>query len=140
MSQFILDEQLDPRGVRLPLERRHKTQLLAELRPRERILDDRVPEILLTLPTPTFLTIDQDFWDRNLCHPNYCILYFALRDKEQKRLPGLLSRLLRLSEFRRRAERMGKVANVGPTGVGYWEFQETTLRVIPWPQTRRRRR
>jgi hypothetical protein len=41
------------------------------LRPGEQVLDDRVPEILLTLKAPTFITIDQDFWDRRLCHTGY---------------------------------------------------------------------
>src|SRR4051812_5216690 len=99
MSQFILDDQLDVRAVLGPRKGRLKARRLAALRPGQRVLDDRVPEILLTLKRPTFLTIDQDFWDRSLCHPGYCILCFALPTDEQEQIPALLRALLRRPEF-----------------------------------------
>jgi hypothetical protein len=79
VSQLILDDQLDIHGVLHPVRRWVTAQLLREVRPDEHVLDDRVPEILLTLKQPAFVTIDQGFWDRRLCHPRYAILYFALR-------------------------------------------------------------
>jgi len=74
------------------------------------------------LRTPTFITIDRGFWDRRLCHPDYCILYFDRAKNEQQLLPGQLRRLFRLPEFRTRAARMGKVASVRQDAVSYWEF------------------
>jgi hypothetical protein len=121
MSQLVLDDQLDVQIILPRLEAWTSAVRLQYLRPGERILDDRVPEILQTLKTPTFVTIDHGFWNRKLCHPGFCILYFELRADEQEQLPALLRRLFRLSEFRSRAVRMGKVANVGIESVTYWQ-------------------
>src|SRR2546428_420534 len=112
MSQLILDDQLNFRTVLKPLQKWITVQRLQDLRPTERILDDRVPEILLTLKTPTFVTIDQDFWHRQWCHPGYCILYFALSNLEQKLIPSLLRDLFHLTEFQTRGIRMGKIVRV----------------------------
>src|SRR5262245_12761452 len=130
MSQFVLDEQLDSDRL-LPLIRRWSTaERLRDLRPDERILDDRVPELLLTRRQPTFVTIDRDFWHRRWCNPNYCILYFALKDTEQGLVPGLLRALLRRPEFHTRAARMGKVARVSPTTIDFWQFPPGALQAI----------
>jgi len=90
MSQFILDEQLAANEVVAPFQERHKAKRLADLRPDKHVLDDRIPEILLTLNQPTFITIDQDFWDARWCNPGYCILYFAL----ERRSAGITPRPL----------------------------------------------
>ena len=87
MSQFILDEQLAVNEVLGPLQKRLKIGRLVELRPGERILDDRIPEILLTQAKPSFVTLDADFWKADLCHPHYAILYFALPEDHQDQLP-----------------------------------------------------
>src|SRR6266446_377251 len=114
MSQLVLDDQLNVRAVLRPLRKWITTRRLQELRPGELILDDRVPEILRTLKQPTFVTIDRDFWGPRWSDPRYAILYFALRNDQQGRLPALLRALFRQAEFRTRAKRMGKVARVGP--------------------------
>jgi hypothetical protein len=121
MSQLVLDDQLDVQIILPELEPWITAVRLQSLRPGEHILDERVPEILLTLKTPTFVTIDHGFWNRRLCHPGYCILYFGLHADDQQQLPGLLQRLFRLPEFRTRAARMGKVARVTEELVTYWE-------------------
>ena len=66
MAQFVADEHLDERDVLVPLRRRFSLHRVQELRPGEQVLDDRIPEILLRLRKPTFLTIDQGFWDPRL--------------------------------------------------------------------------
>lgn len=140
MSQLILDDHLSAREVLTPIRRWVTAQFLRELRPGERVLDVRVPEILRTLRQPTFVTIDHGFWDRRWCHPQYAILYFALREIEQELLPGLLRALLRRPEFKTRASRMGKVARVGTTSLAWWHFQSPDLLQVDWPGASRRRR
>ncbi len=134
MSQLILDEQLAATELMVPLRRVFKVKRLLELRPGERVLDDRIPEILLSLDRPTFLTIDQGFWDRRLCNSGYCILCFGLRPKQQIAMPGLLRALLRRSEFRTRAGRMGKVARVTRAVIDYWQFQDARLHHLTWKE------
>ena|SRR2546426_4087827 len=140
MSQLILDEQLDVQIVLQPLRRWISVLTIQELRPNEQILDDRIPQILRALRHPTFVTIDQGFWNRRLCHPAYCILHFPLRDDQQSRLPGLLRALWRLPEFRVRKRRMGKVARIGLKEIQYWQFRAPELQTLSWPRPRRKRR
>ncbi len=139
MSRFILDDRLDAPEVYLPIQRWVKALFLRDLRPGERVPDQRVPEILQTLKQPTFITIDQGFWERTLCHPGYCLLYFGLRDDQQEQLPDLLRSLLRRPEFRTRASRMGKVARITPTFIAWWQFRVTKLhRIETTPRPRKR--
>lgn len=121
MSQVVLDDQLDVQIMLPALENWITAVRLRDLRPSEHILDDRVPEILRTLRMPTFVTTDHGFWNRRLCHSDYCIVYFELLTEEQELLPGLLRRLLRVPEFHTRALRMGKVCRVQDDTVTYWE-------------------
>lgn len=132
MSQLILDNQLDLAEVLPHLTKWITAQRLQSLRPGEKILDDRVPEILCTLERPTFVTIDQGFWHSRWCHPGYCILYFALREDQQKQLPGLLRALFRRPEFQTRAARMGKVARISSAQIDYWEYSKPRPTRIPW--------
>lgn len=134
MSQIVLDDQLDVQ-VFVPALAGWTTAVRSQdLRPRQHILDDRVPEILRTLRTPTFITIDLGFWDRGLCHPGYCILYFEGGKNEQQRVPGLLRRLFRLPEFRTRTLRMGKVARIRRDSVIYWELAMKEPRSLSLPK------
>jgi len=140
MGLFILDEQLAAAELLAPLRKKLKVGRLPELRPGEHIFDDRVPEILRTLKQPTFITIDEDFWDRRLCHPNYAIFYFALPDHQQEQLPSLLFRLLRIPEFRSTAERAGKVLRVAKAQISYWQFPGNVQQQVSWPISRHKRR
>src|SRR5262249_45283304 len=132
MSQLILDEHVSAGLVLQPLRRWITVQTLQDLRPREIVRDERIPEILLNQKQPTFVTIDRDFDDPSWCHPNYCILYFALQNKEQHLIPGLLRALFRRPEFRTRAGRMGKLARVSTTSIEYWQFPVREAGLIVW--------
>ena len=133
MSQIILDDQLFELEVLVPLARWITVQRLRNLRPGEIIKDERVPVLLRQLSRPTFVTIDRGFWDKRLRDSKYCMLYFALRNDQQHELPGLLRRLLRLSEFRTKAARMGKVAYVSSTRIEYWQLDDERLHRLTWP-------
>jgi hypothetical protein len=103
-------------------------------------LDDRVPEILRTLRTPTFISIDAGFWDHAWRDRRCCILSFALRADEQWEIADLLRRLIRLPEFRTRAARMGKVARVSREGVRRWQVGDEVEHALPWSERSGRRR
>jgi hypothetical protein len=140
MSQLLLDEQVNVPRVLAALRKWITVDVLPALRPGERVLDDRIPTLLRTLKRPTFVTIDSDFWHRRLCHPDYCILYFYLRDDQQPLIPDLLRALLRHPEFHTRAARMGKVACISTESVDYWQFQVAEMQHLEPPRPRRRRR
>ena len=95
-----------------------------------------MPTVLRTLRRPTFVTIDADFWDRNLRDPRYCILFFPLSVREQRSLPDLLRRCLRLPEFRTRAARMGTVARISSERILVWRLGSDDLHAVKWPAHR----
>jgi hypothetical protein len=132
MSLFVLDDQLDASAVLPIIQKWAKVTRLRDLRIGQQVLDDRVPSILLAINKPTFLTIDQGFWSRRWCNPNYCVLYFALRSDQQAHIPDLLRKLMRLPGFQTRSRRMGKVARVGLESVEYWQWQAMDPQRIPW--------
>jgi hypothetical protein len=131
MSQLALDDQLDVQKILPPLQGLFNAIRIQQLRPGERVLDERIPELLLRLNRPTFLTIDHWFWKRRLCHAGYCIVHFAVDAEKQEQIPELLRRLLRLDAFRTRAERMGKVARVTNDRVLYWEYGRRLTMPLP---------
>ena len=127
MSQIIIDEQLTYRLVVEPIRTWITVRRIKELRPRQIIKDDRVLQILCRLKQPTFVTIDAGFYDKRKRDKRYCILYFALTTRQQGQIPNLLRRLLRLPEFRTKAARMGKMAQVKQTTVTYWQLGDDEL-------------
>ncbi len=132
MSQIILDDQLFDQEVLIPIARWTTVQRLRDLRSGEVIKDERVPELLRELRQPTFVTIDMGFWRRELCDAKYCMVCFPLRNDQQDKLPLLLRRLLRVTEFHAKASRMGKVARVSIAGIDYWQLGDERLLRQEW--------
>ncbi|MBI1926164.1 hypothetical protein HYR99_18170 [Candidatus Poribacteria bacterium] len=131
MTQIILDEHLDPEKMLPALRSWTTVQRIVDVRPGEVIKDDRVLQLLHTLKQPTFVTIDDGFWDKNLRHPGYCILYFAFSDDQQDQIPPLLRQLFRFDAFKTKRARMGKVARVHPTYVDYWQWGDAERHTLP---------
>jgi hypothetical protein len=93
---------------------------IRDSRPHGQILDPEIPTLLRKLRQPTFVTINyRDFFDRQLLHADYCLACFKLEQQEQDRLPGLLRSVLRLSDYRTKAGRMGKIISWTETGVSH---------------------
>ncbi|MHB8575305.1 MAG: hypothetical protein ACYDCQ_08235 [Dehalococcoidia bacterium] len=132
MTAIVLDDHLSSPDVRGPLASWTTVQFLREVRPQEVIKDERVPAILRTLQRPTFVTIDDWFWNRNRRAAHYCIVYIALREDEQQDLPALLRRLFRHAQFRTRALRMGKVIRVSRERVMWWQLGDERQRTSNW--------
>ena len=139
MGQIILDEQIFDTEVLIPLTQWITAQRLRDLRPDQVIKDERVPTLLRELRQPTFVTIDMGFWNARLRDPRYCILCFQLPNNEQRVIPGLLRRLLRMSEFATKAARMGKVARVSTMQVDYWQLGDEQLHRVSWPLVAQRK-
>lgn len=139
MSQIILDDQLVDIALRGRLAPWTRAQRLRDLRPGEVIKDERVPTILRELRQPTFVTIDMGFWNARLRDARYCIFCFPLRSDEQRDIPDLLRRLLRMAEFATKAARMGKVARVSPMQVDYWQLGDEQPHRLSWPPAAQRK-
>jgi len=138
MSQIIVDEHLGLREVLLPIRRWITAQKVESLKPGEVLKDDRLLQVLTHLNKPTLITIDEDFWDRRYLDRRYCLLYFALPEGQQRHIPILLRRLLRLRPFKTKAARMGKVARITFTQVSFWQLGSNNLCTFVWLPTQGR--
>lgn len=132
MSQIILDDQLFPLDVLVPIARWSTVQRLRDVRPGEVIKDERVPFILRELRQPTFVTIDMGFWTRRFCDMRYCIICFPLRNDEQRLVPDMLRRLLKLPAFHSKANRMGKVIQAGANQIRFWQYGDEKAHLLSW--------
>jgi hypothetical protein len=132
---LVTDTALSDAYVLQPLQQLMRTRSLRDIRRYEVIKDDRVPVLLRELNSPTFITIDQaGFWYRHLCSKAYCILCFALSEAQQELIPSLLYQVLRLQEFKTKANRMGKVVRVSLANIKYYQFGDNKLHELAWPK------
>lgn len=132
MSLFILDEHLDEGSVRDQILRWATARFVRDIRPGEVVKDDRILTVLQSLRTPTFVTADDWFWNRDHRDRRYCIVFVALRGRNDSQIPELLRRLLRLPEFRTRVARMGKVVRLGDDHVRWWQLGDDSEHVFHW--------
>ena len=138
MSQFVLDDHLGVVDVHDQIRRWSTATSLRDIRPGEVIEDERIPSLLQTLRTPTFITIDKCFRDRAFRDRRYCIRCFDFSTGEQRDIPGALRRPLRMPESRTRAVRMGKVARVSHDHVRWWQIGDEVEHAIHWGSRSRR--
>jgi hypothetical protein len=131
---LVIDAALSDAEVLMPLQNLMNAHSIRDVRPREVVKDDRVPVLLRELTSPTFITIDESgFWRRNMCSQAYCILCFALSDAQQELIPSLLRQLLRLPEFKTKANRMGKIARISLANIKYYQAGDNKMHVLAWP-------
>jgi hypothetical protein len=57
------------------------------------------------------------------------LIYFVVPRQQQNRIPSLLRQLLRLSEFKTKAARMGKVARLSEGKVEFWQVGDEKRRL-----------
>ena len=86
---------------------------------RRGIKDQEIIALLHRLRRPPFLTHDEDFYARHLCHARYCLVYLAASKDE---VAPFVRRLLRHWEFDAVAKRMGTVARVSRVDLSVWRL------------------
>ena len=91
--------------------------------------DEDIISLLHQLSSTTFFTRDRGFYDRSLCHDNYCLVYLAV---EQYEVASFIRRFLRHPAFRTRATRMAKIVRVSRTELHVWERYAETERKLRW--------
>jgi hypothetical protein len=93
--------------------------------------DENIVPFLLRLKQPTFLTRDEDFFERGLLHARYALVWLGV-DAGQ---PAFFIRLfLRHPSFRANAQRLGKVISVKTHGIEYWAKGSEELIRVEWPR------
>ena len=120
--QIVVDEQIYYDKVTALLKRWVTAEQIGYEVGHKGLSDERIIPLLLRLKRRTLVTIDREFYRRQLRHAGYCLIYFDFTPEQQFQIPGLLRRLFRIPGFRTIRERMGKVVKVSTTGISYWQL------------------
>ena len=92
--------------------------------------DTEIIPLLHTLRRPTFFTLDDDFYERHLCHTAYCLVYLNVRRSEAA---IFVRRLLRHPELDTQAKRMGAVIRVSHARLLVWRLHAEEAVFLKWP-------
>jgi hypothetical protein len=92
--------------------------------------DTEIIPLLHGLRQPTFLTLDDDFYERSFCHARYCLVYLNIRRSEAA---IFVRRLLRHPEFDTEAKRMGAIVRVSHAGLLVWRLHAEEETFLEWP-------
>lgn len=96
---------------------------------RKGLPDDAIIPLLHHLTRPTFLTRDDGFYQRALCHPAYCLVYLAVGQYE---VASFVRRFLQHPAFVTHAQRRGPVVRVSHTTLHLWRQHQTTEEEVRW--------
>ena len=125
----ILDENLPEsqrqllRSWRIPVR-----QIGVELG-RQGLKDEEIIPVLHQLHHATFFTRDFGFYNRQLCHADYCLVYLAVGQYEAA---SFVRRFLRHPLFSTQAKRMGRVIRVSPTLIRLWRLHTEKEEILEW--------
>lgn len=93
------------------------------------IQDDNILPVLHRYRNITFLTQDQDFFRRRLCHPSYCLVWLDVRPRDTA---DFVLRFMAHPEFRTHAQRMAKVIRVHYDCITCWDQNRLGLLRVNW--------
>lgn len=130
---IVLDEQFMGRGIETAIARWYPgaVRFITDLRPNTVIKDDAIPTLLQQESEPTFVTINEsDFWREVAITNHFCVICFVLPDPRAIEIPDLLQRLLRHPDFQTKSQRMGRVVRLTTANVSYYTTEERTVRSI----------
>jgi len=125
----ILDENISRIQRQLLADWRIPVRHLGYEIGRKGMKDDEIIPFLLTLRRPTFLTLDWDYFKRNLCHARYCLVFLDVKRDESA---IFIRRLLRHKEFDTQAKRMGTVIRVSYSGLRVWRLHAQKEAYFAW--------
>jgi len=133
---IVLDEHLNGLEVERAIQRWYLGRVcnITELRPGSVTKDDGIPHLLRGEQQPTFVTlIWKHFWQRTTAHRGFCIVCLVLTTGQAGEISPFLRRLLRLTEFRTRSDRMGRVARLSGERVAYYRVNDDQTYLLPLP-------
>ena len=131
----ILDENIIESQRQLLLDWRGRFSQIGYEVGRRGMDDEEIIPFLLSLLRPTFFTLDLDFYERNLCHRKYCLVFLNVKQGEAA---TYVRRLLRHREFNTHAKRMGILIRVSSTGLLVWRLHLERETRYDWPDDRRK--
>lgn len=114
---IILDENIFADQRELLLDRNITCRQIGVDLEEKGLSDEEIVTLLQQMARPTFFSRDEDFWDRQLCHRRYCIVWLNVKPAE---VADHVWRFLRHSRFRSHKQRLGTVVRVSPKGIVFW--------------------
>lgn len=114
---IVLDEHFLPSQRRILLDSRIRVRQIGYDIGRKGMSDEEIIPLLHRMRRPTFATLDEDYWQRDLCHPRYCLAYLCVRQQE---VAVFVRRLLGHPDFDTQAKRMGAVIRLSHGGLLVW--------------------
>ena len=128
---IILDESIPRNQRELLISWRISIRQIGYDTGRKGIQDDEIIPLLHQLRRPSFFTRDADFFDHQLCHQGYCLVYLDV-DKYEAAL--FIRRVLRHPELNTQVKRMGAVVRIAHKGIFYYRLHASGLTVLDWPE------
>lgn len=131
---IVLDEELQGLGLEESISGwyRGSVILIKELRPGTVIKDEAIPSLLRNARQPTFVTINTtDFWRRVAPEKSFCIVCFKLTSNQTDLVSDYLRQLFKLSEFKTKRKRMGKVALASSRSVQFYG-NDKMVHILGW--------
>jgi hypothetical protein len=126
---IILDENIIDGQRRLLNSWRIPVRQIGYETGRKGMKDREIIPFLLQLNQPTFITRDDDFYERRLCHTGYCLVYLDVRKEE---VAAFVRRVLRQTAFKTKAKRMGKVIRATHVGLAVWNLHAEKEEFLDW--------
>ena len=125
----ILDENISKSQRQLLESWRISIKQIGVNSGRSGMKDDEIISFLQGLRHPTFFTRDDGFFKPQLCHPHYGLIFL---DVEKTEAAIFIRRLLKHSEFKTQAKRMGNVIRVSHAGLACWRLHIRAELHLKW--------
>ena len=114
--QFLLSWRINIRQIGLEIGRKG-------------LPDNEIIPLLLKYKNPTFFSLDSDFFNRNLSHMKFCLVFL---DLEQYESAIFIRRFLRNRDFSSQKKRMGRVIKASHSGLLVWKVNNETPQKYYW--------
>lgn len=92
--------------------------------------DAAIVPLLHGLGSVTFFTRDLGFYERRLCHADYCLVVLAVGQYEAA---SFIRRVLRHPGLNTASRRMGTVVRASHYGLRVWRLHAAMEETIDWP-------
>jgi hypothetical protein len=125
----VLDENIPDSQRQLLRSWRLRIRQIGHEVGRQGMEDEEVIPLLHRLGRVTFFTRDLGFYDRHLCHADYCLACLAVGQYETA---SFIRRFLRHPAFNTRAKRMGTVIRVSHAGLHMWQLHAEKEEELVW--------
>lgn len=125
----LLDENIVVEQRQLLRSWRLRVRQIGRELGRAGMTDREIIPLLHRVGGVTFFSRDQDFYRRELCHSDYCLIHLVVSESD---VAGFVRRLLRHRLFNSRAKRMGSVIRVTQAGLRAWRLNAEIEQVVGW--------